>query len=382
MCHQWKVQLKGIELLVLGLMLVLAFPSVSHSAELTLETAGGVDSNPFRLSDTFPVDSEVYWKNRLSFEVGESSPWEWRFSATDWRFPGDDRADATVTTTRLGRLIELGESDHTLNLSAGARINDRTFVSRSQGDVYTTGGQEAGERYNYDRWDISADFDFRFKNRRTLQLDFEYRDQDYDDFTDLGISNLDYRAIDLELTWQAYLNKQFRYRLILDVNHRDYDDRRSKTQAGTDIPGSDSEYDSLGFSVQGRYRLSDRSYLYTTIGYSEREDNGGGYYDTDALTASIRYRYRWPSDATLWVSAYYRDLDYARGALLQDVENDAEPPSTAGWRMVVTYDHPLKKYERGTLSWFTNARYHNYRSDRSIYEYDRWTWEVGLRFTR
>jgi hypothetical protein len=356
-------------------------PDMVRAVELEINSSLGIDSNPFRLNDLFPAQDETFWRNDVDIGFGEASPWYLDLRVIDTQYTSNEPGDTTLFDSRLGYEGLYGESEHTFDLSVGGRSNDSTYVSRVTGDVYQVSRQDAGDRYDYYRWDVQGEFKFKLADRRSILLNLDYREQDYEDYDELGISDLDYKSFELELGWQDYWSADFRYRIYANFNRRDYDDRRARSLDGMKIPRSDSEYEVARIVFDTRYRLSRGTFLYASVRYGERKDNGGGYYDSETFSGSVRYRKQFNSNGgVFWFSLYYRDLSYDRGDFAQNIENEAEPPSSQGWRAVMSYERPVKSWAKGKLSWFANARYYDYDSGRQIYEYDRWTMETGLKY--
>ena len=358
----------------------LAFSTYAQAADLTVESTAGYDSNPFRLSDSFSPDGSALWRNRATLRSNSDNPWLFRLDGLNYTYGSESDADSTAFDVGLGRRFWLEDNAQDLVFTLGYRQSNRNFVSRFQGDVYQVRGESAGDRYDYERAYAEVRYDRKLKDRNSYQIRLRLRDQSYDDFSDLGLSRLDYQSAELRLRWQGYLNSKFRYRLYAEFSQREFDDRRAQSATGSRLAGTDLEYDAVEFGFDGRYRLSKDVLLYTRLGWAQREDNGGGFFDTDTLNGSARLRWALGNDRLVWLSAYYRDLGYDRDDITTDLENDGEAPSTKGWRFVATYEQPLMETSRGRFDWISHVRYFRDQSDLRQYEFDRWTIETGLKF--
>lgn len=358
----------------------LAFSAYTQAMDLTIESTVGHDSNPFRLSDDFSPDSSAFWRNRVTLRSDRDSTWLYEIDGLNYSYSNENDADSSQVDVEFGRRFWLDDETQDLVLKLGYRQSDRTFVSRFQGDVYEVQGESVGDRYDYDRVYAEVKYDKKLKGRNAYQLRLRLRDQSYDDFSDLNLSRLDYQSAELRLRWQGYLSSKLRYRLYGELSMRDFDDRRAQSVNGERLAGTDLEYDAFEFGIDSRFRVAKGVYLYTRLGWSQREDNGGGFFDTDTLTGSARLRWSLSEGRLVSLSAYYRDLEYDRDNITTDLENDAEAPSTRGWRFVASYEKQLMDSEYGRLDWISHLRNYSDQSDLRQYEFDRLMVETGLRY--
>lgn len=352
---------------------------VAMAAEFQLATGVGYDENPFRLNETFPAESDQFLLTEVRVDLGESSPFFARLTARTNHYLDQDRADSVFVTAVTGYETELGEAEHELRLSLIGVHSDRTYVSRFTGDTFQVRGFDAGDRYDYSRLGARAEIDFQIGEQTELMLDLQYREQNYEDFDNLTISNLDYGQFIAQMALRSQWGSRLRYDIVLEGSQRDHDSRQARGIDGRLLPDSVLEYDYEMIGLNLRYRLTPRSFLYAEFELEDREDNAERYYSTEMYQTDLIYRHFGQDGSRFTLSASFRDNDYVRNSLLQDIETEAEAPSSRGWRFNSQIQRAI--YQRGetTLYWFAEANYWNYDSPRNFYEYSRLNIETGLR---
>ncbi|MCG8413023.1 MAG: hypothetical protein MI746_02290 [Pseudomonadales bacterium] len=349
------------------------------AAEFELGSGLGFDSNPYRLNDSLPVDEEGFVSSEARLRLGEGRGVSADFRVINDSYIDDSRGDRTLIISNLSWENQFSDSEHEIRLSLNDRRLDRTYVSRLSGDTYAVRSTPAGDRYNYDRQSLRAQLEFNLAGRNQLLLDLDARTQNYEDFPTLSLVNLDYDQWSAEVTWRNFWTSRLRVDFVGEISNRDYDSRELRSLDGAIIPGSRSRYDYTRLAINSRIRTGPRTYLYLNISNNLRQDNGPGYYDTDDLSGSVRLRHQTSFDGVLNLSTNYRDLTYDRSSNTFDLETEVEAPDSRGWRWSFSYEQPLGERFGANWFWFAEAAYFDYDSGRSIYIFERETYQTGLR---
>ncbi len=367
---------KPYRMMVLALVVA---TSTTTANELEVEVGIGYDSNPFRLNDAlFSTSSDTFLSTELEGEL-ELGNLSLEADVEQRTYSDDDRAD----TTRFEAEVEYEQQlSKVVELEAGIEFvsSDRSYVSRFSGDTFRFGGVNAEDRYDFTRWEPSARVTAKLSDQHRLRLTLSHRQQDYDDFTAIGLSNLDYDQTNIEAQWRYRPIDAFTITPELELSQRDYDDRPAADSAGADIPGSTLSYDYVGVGLRLRYELSDKTTISPRINFVQREDNGGGFYDTDDLRVAVSLNHKPAKNQRLYMVLSYSDLEYSR-ANTTNIEEDSEAPSRSGWRIRVSYEQPVLQLADEHLIGFVNLQAEDFDADLREYQYDRYQATVGVKYS-
>lgn len=352
-----------------------------QAAEIDLKTGIGHDSNPFRLTDSLPVNADTYWHQAVRIDLGKDTSWIGQLNLRRNIYQDIDAADHRTIDARAGYKGTFSDGVHDYRLSLAYRDQDKSYVSRFSGLPYAVGGTSASDRYDFSRWHPRADVNFQIAKGQTLQVRLEHRDIDYEDYLDLGLTDLDYHQTGVRLGWKHRLNREFRYELFSDVQHREYENRLAKDDRGNNISDKHSQYRYLTLGAKMRYRLARQTYVYLGLKMIDRNDNGGGYYDTETYRGSVLLRRILPTKSEWSLSLRYSDLNYDRKDTNGDLENDAETPSTDGFGAVARYTRPLFTLGDAPVEGYVQLNYDDYDAEIDAYAYDRTRFESGLKVT-
>lgn len=376
-------QLHLSSLVLSGLMLS---APLAQATEVELSTGLGVDSNPFRLNDSLQVNEDSYWRNRVKVKMEPTDDWYLVAKIDSHLYQDDSNADSLKLNIETGYEFDLSD-DLELELSLVYASNDKVYVSRSKGTAFTYKSQDASDRYDYERWEPEVELEYKINKSNKIEFEIAHRLQSYQDLSHLGLEKLDYQQTTLELEWQHKFDKYWRITPYIFAKQRSYDERRDKAPTSSAIDDEQEQttqpvvinYDYLGVGLKTSVKLSKSDKLFGKLAWTERSDNGSGYYDTQHLLTSITWHHKFANDGKLKMTAAYNDLDYSREAPLNDIENEAEAPSNKGWQLSLGYQQTVFEIADNDVDWYSKLVYFNYSADRVIYQYDRVKLETGLK---
>ena len=239
-------------------------------------------------------------------------------------------ADTTVFSLDTGfeQTFDVGRSNQ-IKSSYGVFYDrkDKTYVSRFTGLIPTSGGQELADRFSFTETGLFAELDYFMGSSVKLSLDIEYKNKDYtDDYTDLGLTNYDYRQWKIKGAMRYKPNEQLTFRLELPLAFREYDDRRAQDLGGADIIPSDLEYDYTGIEGDVAFEVSDNLQIQVGIALQNREDNYEGALDYDRTTTYVKVGYDADKDRHFNLSYKNRERDYdnaTTGGVKRTVSKDS-----------------------------------------------------------
>jgi len=356
----------------------LGFAAIGQAAELQVTSGLGYDSNPYRLSDAHSVESDSFWRNSVKASVGKKKNWFASGRLQHDSYLDNSDADQTNWQVKVGYKGRFSPAKHFYRVSLEYRDSDKTYVSRFSGKPYSVGGISATDRYDYQRWAPKAELYYNLSKHQQLQFKLNYRQQDYSDYTNLGLSDLDFSQAGGYIGWRHKLSKKTQLTVFGDYQQRDYDNRLAKDIDGDDIAGLTSEYTYKQLGVKARYKLSKATTVSARVDYTDRQDNGDGYYDTETFHASLQFKRITANKGELSAGIDYRDLGYTRSDINDDLEQEGEAPSTKGYRIKAGYKMPAFTLGQYPVIWYNRFSYEDYDADVKQYVYDRMKIETGL----
>jgi len=352
--------------------------SHSYAVELDAELSLGYDDNPFKLAEHFNpnggwfVDSELKAKQQFG---------DFRLrGAVANRSYEDTLDDADFTKVRLDgkykkRYTISGKKAYSHLIVKYANKN-KTYVQRSTGEVATFSGQNNENRYDYDSWGAEAKTAIYLSKQLKTGLEINVLSKDYNNSNIVGLSNLDYDQIELSNDWNYKYNDQGKIELVLSIARRDFDDKRTKSLVGSDISGTDLEYDLYSASIAHKYKFSPQLSSELKASYKERKDNGTGYYDTEDFKVSAEVDYLMKKGFKVVANISYQDLNY-QNSVVSDEDDDVHP-SKDGYTIKLHLEKDLNAVKNLPMAFSTGLRYDDYDSEDINYEFDRVQVFAGL----
>jgi len=319
-------------------VIIASFAHCSYAVDIKAAISPGYDSNPYRLADNLDhdeawfIDSNVLVSQRFGqFKISgriKNREYENAFNDADV-LTGSLKGLYKNKNTLMGKKV-------TSKLGLETGFKDKTYVSRSTGSVGVSGGQEIGDRYDYDYWKLLGSSSIRLGQNVSTALTLKYNNKRYDDQNLTGLSTLDYEQVNVLNTW-TYRNKQRnKFGLTLAIGERDYDDKRQKIKTGALVPSSDLKYFYHSIELSHLCKLTPKLTADVGIKYEERTDNGFGYYDTDKILYSADVLYNLDTGVKLFLKTRYEDYEYDNSSITN--ENDEDLPGKQGYTLKLDLD--------------------------------------------
>ncbi|MEW8237432.1 MAG: hypothetical protein AB2727_04490 [Candidatus Thiodiazotropha taylori] len=365
---------------IAGIMMFLLSHS-GYAIALKADAAIGYDNNPFRLNDSFSSQDGKYldlkMKAKQKFDNGITIN-----ASGKSRNYNSSKSDANQFLFGIGAMYkhnaEIYNKKSTVKVAAGFKLKDKTYVSRFTGDIGEYGGNDISDRYDYNSFSLNASFDLKISKKLITEIGLNYRNRDYEDYNINGLSNLDYSQYYLTNDWTYKQNKKNKYDFKLYLGARNYDDKREKNLSGSEIAGSDLEYDYFGVSIGHRYKVDKDISISWELKYQDRKDSGTGYYDMDEIIADIGIKYRFISNWRFIGSLLYIDRNYPVRISISD-ENDIQSPDKQGYAIKFRFERELPEITRYDTRAYIGMIYEDYDSDEPAYVYDRMQIMTGIK---
>ncbi|MCG8016383.1 MAG: hypothetical protein JAY97_09230 [Candidatus Thiodiazotropha sp. 'RUGA'] len=365
---------------IAGIMMFLLSNS-GYAIALKADAAIGYDNNPFRLNDSFSSQDGKYLYLKLKANQKFGNGFNIKASSRSRNY-NSSKSDANQILFGLGAMykqnMEIHNKKSTVQVEAGFKLKDKTYVSRFSGDVGEYGGNDISDRYDYNSFSLNASFDLRITKKLITEIGLKHRNRDYEDFNITGLSNLDYSQYYLTNDWTYKQNKKNRYDFKLYLGTRNYDDKREKNLNGNEIAGSDLEYDYFGVSIGHRYKVDKNISISWELKYQDRKDSGSGYYDMDEIIADIGIKYRFIKNWRFIGSLLYIDRNYPVRISISD-ENDIQSPDKQGYAIKFRFERDLPEISKYDTRAYIGMIYEDYDSDEPAYVYDRMQVMTGIK---
>lgn len=348
--------------------------SYSVNAEVTGSLTSGYDTNPFKLSDALPIDEAGFVETDLRFNQSLASGLSVDIRA-DLLVHGDIAEDADMTTLS-GALEWEYEGDLSgKKATYDARIRysdqDKTYVSRTTGLRGEFGGEDITDRYDASWFDGRARVDVDLREHLSLRVAIEARNKEYEDYTAVGMSNLDYAQWSGTGTLRFRPDKQNDMKASLGYGLRTYDNRAGRDLAGATVAGSDLEYTFTDFDVSWKHSLPGDQDIKTSYTFKTREDNVSGYFDTTTNAFALRYRKEVSDKQKLVANITYTDYKYDNLSALAIVENEEPVGPKDGFRVSLSYEYELPAAGKSEWVMAAGLSHADYDSPNPVYAYDR-----------
>jgi len=379
--HQKLSKLVLLPLLVLSATVDAKQSSQEQTkAEIKLSSSMAYDSNPFRFSKRLkPSGSEyIETKIRASYDLNQSFSFEAKLD--DKRYGSDtDEANSikyTLGTAFVNRFKFLDRKSRFRSKLRWGQF-DKTYVSRSTGEIAQWSNEEIGDRYDYSYWESKNDLSWKYNKQTRLIMNLDHYDKNYQDFSDATISDLDYSETSLGFTWGHKFNKQHKLKAKIEHTLRSYDDYRAHDKGGVDVAGSDLEYRTWMARLTYSAKLGNSWRLSAISQIAERKDNAVGYDDSTKTIVRLGVDYHVSPVSVLKVSVMHTKNDYSSRAAEQNVVDDDQHEET-GFRYRFQYERELQSVKG--LSVISAYRYDDKKSGKADYQHNRSQVSLGLEY--
>ena len=348
--------------------------------DIKFTSSFGVDSNPYRFSNQYSTDSREYLQQELRAKILLSKHWYSKFSLKDVQYQhASDWADSQKISAELA--YNKGKKRQKSLFNLKYEQLDKTYVSRLSGGLSSYSDTQLNDRYDYQQ--LSTYWSQQHKVTRSLDWRYKlaYRVKDYDDFSTINISNLDYQSVTLTNDFSHKITKRLHHIASLKISHRDYQDKRQKDIKGEDLTNTELSYLDSTLGYEHLWQQTKRHKLSASWDYMLRKDNGSGYYDSRESTLKITSKYRLNAKTAFTAQYQYVDFSYERPSVQSTDTTTEEYSSHQQHRIKLNSRINLRRYLPLNAQWLMAYEFVNEDSDKSQYTYKRHILETGLRFT-
>ncbi|KGJ89258.1 hypothetical protein [Thalassotalea sp. ND16A] len=361
---------------------VLASLSFSTFAvDVSTAIKAGVDSNPYLLSELHSPENANFVEIEIDaghkFNSGVSLYASWLSNNYEDSFDDADKEKFSLGASFESK-GELLNTNISYKLDARFENQDKTYISRAKGTIGTIGGVTVENRYDYNIFATEGDLKFLWSKPVYFVFSFDTRVKKYEDYTDIGASNLDYKHLSFKAYIKYKANKTHSLSAYYRFRNRVYEDRLGKDEQGSSVEGTSLEYDYHMSQVTWSFDLSKKQDLQAYIYFEKRNDNVSGYYDTTWHRARLRYRNNISKKQKLATQITYRDYSYDLNDQLSSIEGEDPINSKEGFQFELSYAYKIAN-SAGLNWWFnTSFSFEDYDSVDPLYVYDRTFAYAGL----
>lgn len=358
------------------LLVALVYPPQIRALDLSFAVEGGLETNPNQLASRHDPDPDLFTRARLRLDHDFENGVFLGLRKETILFL--DENDANQDRDRMSGgyrstfATEAREFDYELALVRTTR--DKTYISRSSGEIAVDNGLQIPDRYDYEQTNFNASIAWRTVNKTRLRVRFQQRQKNYDGIP--GLSNLDYEHHRIRFDAEFRLFERNRLRAGFGLTERVFDDRRIDDENGNDIAGSDLEYDYTDYWIETYFRPDQARRISLRLSTQDRADNGVGFKDTGYDAISVDYRNRLDDGSRWLVSWYYSDLVYENRAAANPL--DEEGFDSTGHRLRLRHERPVFAEERKVTRLLT-VEYEDFDSSDPDYRYRDLILSAGLR---
>ena len=345
--------------------------------EVSLQSTPGFDSNPLRLNEDLLPEGAMFSENRLTLDhkIGDALSIKFRAQATSFEEKLRD-ANRESLSSRFIYRIDPSKSS-TVKFSGSMGLSDKTYVSRSTGQIAQFSGQDIGDRYDYNWQGLELDYRFRLNKIHRFDVEVILQSRDYHDYTNLGLSNRDYTQFELASSWRYKITKEWTVKNSFEYQFRDYLDREALDLGGNSIANSQLAYQYQGVSSELIWKVTKEHRVFAKFSYIDKSDNASGYYDTESLRFNAEWV--WSPNKTDKIRVRWRYSDLKSSSTpLEDELDDTDGLDTVGSTLTLQGQKALWNVAGGRVSVLGRFQSYSYDAQQSIYTYDRNKFYLGL----
>lgn len=365
---------------------LIAITNITFAEEIThridADIFAGYDDNPFKLAESLNVyESYFYQLNlQLTNRRNETGVY-YRFKANTIEYQDQESSDAGVDTFNA----ELGfrwrpefndlKADYTFSIDVNTK--DSTYYLRNTGNIATFGGEVIGDRYDANWFDIRGRGKYPFSKLTALTFDIRWRNKSYEDYTAIGLSNLDYSELQFQGGFDLKFDNSWRWQPSLEWRGRYFDNKRIPDLQGDLIEDTDLKFSYLRLINDFYVDVSDSIDIKVGYDIKQREDNGQGYYDNTENNANVRIRYREkPHELAFYIAYVDRSFDNQTSDASAELEE--ENKSKQGFNVRLKYEYSLEEIITNNMKLVFEMEYGDYDNSDPFYVYERNQAYVGF----
>lgn len=358
--------------------LFIAQATMANTFSGRIETKAGYDSNPYRLNDQFSIKGAEYLEYRLKAKLKFSD--DLSVSANIFQQDYNSTPNWADNHT-IGAVLryKTGKFSKRKGISLAYKQKEKTYISRLKGSTTQYSNQSLDDRYNYQQISANSFMNFKLIKRVYNKLDIDITQKNYSDFSQLSITNFNYFGLKLSDTLLIKSNRKTQHSLGLSYESRLFDDREQKDSQGNEIAGTNMVFNYINAEYQYGYKLSKHNHIKFEAGYSQRTDNGSGYYDSQKFNSAITSNFRWHKSSDIEVNYRYSNFAYLREPEVSQVSNEEDFTSEEKHKVSLVNNTRIPKKWLKKAHLVLDYSYVLADSNRSQYQYQRQIISAGFK---
>ena len=356
--------------------------------QVSLTSTLGLDSNPYRFSNQFKTQSEKtqFLEHRLTAKYLFSPYWRTQVSLTDTHYQqsqnwgNQKKWSASLFFKKLKKRKKkyLSRNQRLFNLKYEQL--DKTYVSRLSGGLSSYAGTQLNKRYNYQQLSTQYEQHINLSKKSQWQYELAYKNKDYENYANAGISDLDYQALNIENRFQRFISKRQHQQWRLNLAHRQYANKLQKDIKGDDIKDTNLTYLDATLGYEHSWQSSRKHTASVSTEYMKRDDNGSGYYNSHESSISFHSKYRFTGKSSFSSQYQYTDFAYERPSTQLSDTTTEEYGSHQKHRVKLKGRININRYLPLNAMLLLDYQYEQVSADKSQYQYSRHILETGLKF--
>jgi len=358
---------------------------VGHASAIDLyaTTQAGLDSNPHHLTESHAPEQQEFIYTDIKLSTNYQKKFYAKASAKKTHFINDERGDWFKSKIDLlfKSKFKLSKSKFRYRISADHNTYDKTYISKTTGNVATYNGQSIADRYDSTTTNFKALLSYKTKQNATFKSYFQQRTKSYESLNIEGLSNLDYGHNRFGFEVDYRVSDTGKFFADSGVTTRDYDDRRAKDLQGEDVLNTDLQYDYKDIKVGYSHRPEKGAHWKYTFKYSMRTDNNSGYWDSDSGYVSIYSKYQFGDWQSLSTTLKYSKFSYENQLDTSLESLDEETKERQGFSLKLNYQWTLATLFETEVALYVSLEAATFESSNIIYQYQQNSLAAGIRWT-
>lgn len=353
---------------------------IAFGAEITSKIGlkTGYNSNPFRFNDQFTITPANFIKINAKTEFSILKPWSVSAAVKHYEYE-DSAKDANQTDIQLASELKFGKTSDHWGASLNFSQRDKTYVSRLKGGLSTYQGEALDERYDFQQSQFELFSKDKFSKKLRNKITLAYQRRDYHDYDSITISDLDYQSFSIIERFDIQPSKQHRNRIDFSFTLRDYVNREQKNAMGSSMADTRLQYHYFNAGYEYRYKSKNAVTTRLAADLENRTDNGEGYYDSNAIAASLGVNYHWSKKHSSTASIKWRDFAYQRDIELTSTGDEEEFNSETRTQLNLnhTISWPALLGKKGELQ--LSYKFKQADANRTAYQYQQQILQAGIK---
>lgn len=362
------------------------------NAEVKLSLSTGIDTNPYRFSEAFKDDVALYFDNRLKYTYENDSGF---FAGINLHSLSHndafDAANKKRHSFNLGYRYKFNKQHELKGMFRQGEYN-KTYISRNTGQLAMVNGVSIADRYDFGWSDIKLDYNFKLNKKHKLYAGVDFQKKNYVDFTELGISDLDYDQLSIIGGWRFKPNKTVSTRLEFRSRTRDYVNKPNRDAnglipvvvpdpnngEGDQVDPSLLSYDYQRIIGSAKFKINDNHKLDVSLMSESRTDGFEGYYDTDNTRYNIEWH--WQLDEE---SAIVNEIKNRVSESVTDLSEEEQEEEFSGFDFdgivyTLSYLFDIWEQKDTKIDGYVSLIHSDYDAGQPSYIYDRQQIEIGV----